>query len=486
MKEIDPSTPMNFEGLAHKPERITIGDEIDYYALFHALKADNKSAYMFESLAIPRHQDRYYTIGFDPLLEFTARGNTLTVSGAPEAIRQTFGSDIDANAVVLRDINPYDYLSQVPLNHTGRSHEGGLVGYLSYETVNYFEPSLSLPEHEYFPTFHFGLYADGLIYDSMTGSLDYYNYDKSRDRSEYVRRMVSKLDDVSIPQSVESIKNLGNSLSKAEHARAVEYMLENIKAGNSFQGEVGFKTKYEIQGDKAAIYHKLRKVNPSPYMYYVKFGDEELLGASPEILVSCTNGNILTTPTAGTTYRDEDPTKDRALARKLLRDPKEIAEHSMIVDLHRNDVATVSVPGSVEVSDLMYIIGFSHVQHIVSDVVGKLEANKNSFDLLRAIMPGGVVTGAPKIETIKLIQVSERVPRGPYGGAVGRFSMSGDANFALAIRSLFCHGSRAFTQTSSGVVFDSTPEGEYREVAAKLAGMARTISSCVPDNGENQ
>jgi len=224
-----------------------------------------------------------------------------------------------------------------------------------------------------------------------------------------------------------------------------------------------------------AIYHRLREINPSPYMYYIQFNDVELMGASPEVLVSCINGRVLTTPAGGTRPRGKNEQEDKQLARELLSDQKEIAEHNLLIDLHRNDLQKVCKIGSVKVAQLMYLMRFSHVQHIVSDIIGELASDKTTFDLLAAILPGGVVSGAPKIETMKIIQRNENTPRGPYGGAVGRFSFNGDAIFCLPIRSLFCKGERCFAQTSSGVVYDSVVENEYQEIRAKLAAMEKTI-----------
>jgi anthranilate synthase component 1 len=210
-------------------------------------------------------------------------------------------------------------------------------------------------------------------------------------------------------------------------------------------------------------------------MYYVHFGERELFGSSPELVVSAIDGKILTTPAAGTVRRGLDDKEDKKLARQLLNDPKERAEHAMLVDLHRNDISKVSKYGSVKVEDLMHLIKFKFVQHMYSDVVGEMRPDRDSFDLLAGIMPCGVLTGAPKIETMKIISRNEDRPRGPYGGAIGRFSFNGDCAFALPIRGLFCAGDYCFSQACAGIVFDSDPEKEYDEVVAKLAGMRKTI-----------
>ncbi|SHE90199.1 anthranilate synthase component 1 [Seinonella peptonophila] len=458
-----------------RPKEILLGENIDYYKLFYSLKKRHSTCYLFESLSSPRHQDRYYTIGFDPVLELIATGDQLRIVGKQNAIYQTFGVK-QQTEILFQHINPYQFLQKnFPLQTYSSTHQGGLIGYFSYEAINYFEPSLQLKEHPDFPTFHFGLYLDGLLYDTETDLLYYYTYDQ--DRSAYIKDLIQEMAHDHIPTQLQALKQLGHSETVAGHAQAVQNTLAEIRAGNSFQSEVGFKTFYHIDGEKMAVYHKLRQINPSPYMFYLQFGKYELMGASPEKLVSSINRSVLTTPAAGTVQRGQNDQEDKALARKLLTDPKEIAEHNMLVDLHRNDISRVCEAGSVKVANLMYIIRFSHVQHIVSDIVGQLAKNKSAYDLLAAILPGGVVTGAPKIETIKIIDRNESQPRGPYGGAVGRFSLNGDAAFCLSIRSLFCNGKDCFTQTSSGVVYDSTVDQEYAEVRKKLAAMEQTLQS---------
>lgn len=467
----DPS--LDFSWLQRKPLEVEIGVDLDFFKLFYLLKIRHRASYFFESLELPRHQDRYFTIGFDPLVEFIARGRQLTIQGNPLVIASMTGGQPQERVTLTLD-NPYQYLKQqVPMHRLGRSHQGGLIGYFSYESVNYFEPAISLQEHPDYANFHLGLYTDGLILDNESGIASYYSY--HQDRSPEVLSLLPDLNEVQVPLQLDAVRVLGNNSTEQQHTAAVRDTLEEVRAGNTFQAEVGFKTLYNIQGEKIAVYNKLRQINPSPYMFYVVFDDVELMGASPEILIACSNSAVLTTPTAGTTARGSNPMQDRQLARELLTDPKEIAEHNMLVDLHRNDLSRVCRIGSVRISDLMYLIRFSHVQHIVSDVVGELDAGRTAYDLLAAILPGGVVSGAPKIETMKIIDRNENAPRGPYGGAVGRFSFNGDCAFCLPIRSLFCHGDDCFTQTCSGVVLDSDATREYAELERKLAAMRQTI-----------
>jgi anthranilate synthase component 1 len=473
-------TSLNVDWLKLKPSESVLAVDCDHYKLFYALKSRFKSSYMFESLALPRHQDRYFAIGFDPAIEFVAKGDSLRIYGRRDAMALAFSGSTDGE-VILSGLNPFEFLKKhVPMKFRSRGHQGGLIGYFCYESVNYFESAVSFEEHPDFATFHLGLYTDGLILDIESGVLRYYTY--WEDRSSEVSAILSTLETISVPNRLDSVKVMGHSETKEEHHLAVENTLNEVRSGNSFQSEVGFKTLYEIRGDKIAVYNKLREINPSPYMFYIVFDDIELMGASPEILISNSNRRVLTTPTAGTIHRClDDPVEDRRLARQLLMDPKEISEHNMLVDLHRNDISRVCKIGSVKVEDLMYIIRFSHVQHIVSNIVGELNDEMTGYDVLACILPGGVCTGAPKIETMKIIDRNENTPRGPYGGAVGRFSFNGDSVFCLPIRSLFCVGDSCFTQTSSGVVLDSVPDKEYREITHKLAAMQQTLQELAND-----
>ena len=465
--------------VAKKATRHCIAHDVDFFRLYHFIKEQHDYSYLFESLALPRHQDRFHTCGFDPALLFEGSANTLKVTGHPQYL-SLFGATPNAHRIVCD--NPYKLLQSLfPYREEEDIHHGGLIGFAAHECVNYFEESIHLAEHADFPPFQFGLFLDGLVYDTTTGSLFYYTYDK--DRSAQITQYVEHYKSTQIPDKIGSSHFIGHSATQDEFLAAVETTRDKIRNGYSFQAEVGFKSHYAIAGDKIAIYNKLRDINPGPYMYHMAFGHRVLLGASPEILISMRNRKILTTPTAGTIVRGQNQREDIQLARQLLNDPKEIAEHNMLVDLHRNDIARVCEPGSVFVDDLMYIIKFSHVQHIVSNVVGKVAAPFNSFDVLSIILPGGVVTGAPKIETIKIIEQNEKQPRGPYGGAVGRFSFNGDCDFCLPIRSIFCIGDQCFAQTSAGVVYDSKPEKEYKEVLAKLAAMTQTLQELGVKNG---
>ena len=441
--------------LPQKPTHIKIAEDLDFYALFQKIEPQFDVCFIFESLGEEARFSRYSIIGFDPSHIISARGNNLIIDGKSYAVK-----------------NPYFALREImPLKTVARNYAGGLIGYLSYDAVNYFEPTLNIKIHDLFDQFMFGAYTDGLIFDKLTNELFYFYYDT--DRSGILKKALN-LKLKKRPLRVDFIKD---GLTKSEHAKVVEGVKKHIRAGNTFQCEVGFKTEYTIRGDALKIYERLRGINPSPFMYYVKFRDKKIIGASPELLFSLYNGEMTSKPTAGTTRRGANKKEDERLARTLLHDPKERAEHNMLVDLHRNDMGRVAKFGTVKIRDLMTITKFSHVQHISSEIVGLIRPEEDMFSALASNFPMGTVCGAPKVETIKIIDRNEPEARGPYGGGVGHFGFNGDCSFAIALRSLFVSGEYAYAQTSGGIVYDSTPDKEYEEIQRKLAAIKNTLEA---------
>lgn len=456
--------------LPTNPYRKIIATNIDYYGLFLELENQFNDCYLFESLSDEKRKDLQTSFGFNPLFTVKARGNNLYFDGNLKML------GTNESSLVIYCDNPYRYLQSIfPNPIKCKTREGGLIGYVSYEAINYFEPSLDLNEHPDFHQFNFGFYDHGLIYNSIANELEYYYY--FEDKSEVVKKILDNLQSHqyhNFNNNLEIIDN-GSDITKSEYESIMKSVFSEIQKGNTFQVEVGMKNKYQIIGRKMKIYNHLRNINPSPYMIYVKSGNEEIIGASPEILISCTNNYVMTMPTAGTVARGSNEAEDQQLTNEMLEDKKEVAEHSMLVDLHRNDLGKIAKLDSVGVEELMHIIKFSHVQHIVSKIVCQKDEQYDSFDILASILPGGVLTGVPKIETMKIISRNEPEPRGPYGGAVGRFSFNGDCAFALPIRTLFCSGDSCFTQTCSGVVLDSIIENEYNEIQNKVTAMKLSI-----------
>jgi anthranilate synthase component 1 len=260
-----------------------------------------------------------------------------------------------------------------------------------------------------------------------------------------------------------------------EYEKVVEAAKEYIKAGDIVQVVPSQRLSVPVSADPFDIYRALRAVNPSPYMYYLKLGDVKIAGSSPEVMVRTEEGRVTMRPIAGTNRRGSTEDEDAELAEELLADPKEQAEHVMLVDLGRNDVGRVCEYGSVKVDELMVIEKYSHVMHIVSNVVGRLRSDKDAFDVLRACLPAGTVSGAPKIRAMEIIDELEPSRRGTYAGAVGYFSFSGNSDTAIAIRTILIKDGIAYVQAGGGVVADSVPEKEYQETMNKARACMRAI-----------
>ncbi len=449
--------------LPRKPHYVTLAADIDFFELFKKIEKRFDNCFMLESLGEESYISRHSIIGFDPELQLYANGNELCIK--------------DRNGKVDRypSDNPYYLLREiVPQNIISRKYAGGLTGYIGYDCMNCFESTLNLQSSELFDMFRFGVFKDGLILDKMTGEVFYFYYTDSR------IDLINAVLNSPCPANGElKITNLGDTMTQQQHADAVMKVKQDIISGKIFQTEVGFKKRFRLEGDTINIYEQLREVNPSPQMYYVKFGEQKLIGASPELLFRLRQGEMETFPLAGTTKRGGDATEDQQLARALLNDPKEIAEHNMIVDLHRNDIGRVARFGTVKVRSLMDIKRFSHVQHISSEIVGIIADEHDMFSALASNFPAGTLTGAPKIEAMKIIDDLEADGRGPYGGAVGHFSFNGDCTFAIPIRTVFAKGDQAYVQTCGGNVYDSNPEDEYEEIRRKFAGTKKVLDQFI-------
>jgi anthranilate synthase component 1 len=268
---------------------------------------------------------------------------------------------------------------------------------------------------------------------------------------------------------------LRSNFTQAKYEQAVLKAKEYIKAGDIFQVVPSQRFERTIKADPFEIYRALRLINPSPYMYFLRLGDATVVGASPEVMVRLEGDRIELRPIAGTRKRGASEDEDRALEQELLEDPKERAEHIMLVDLGRNDVGRVSSMGSVHVSELMVIERYSHVMHIVSNVRGKLAEGRNAYDVVRACFPAGTVSGAPKIRAMEIIDELEPTRRGPYAGAVGYFGFSGNMDTCITIRTLVVKDKVAYIQAGGGVVADSVPALEYQETVNKAKAMMRAV-----------
>jgi len=272
-----------------------------------------------------------------------------------------------------------------------------------------------------------------------------------------------------------TVENLQSNFSQTEFENAVRRAKEYILAGDITQVVLSQKFFGDVNGDCFSLYRTMRSINPSPYMFYLHFGETILIGASPESLARLTNGVIELRPIAGTRPRGEDWEKDSALEKELLADPKECAEHVMLLDLGRNDAGKVAVAGSVAVPRFMEVERYSHVMHIVSAVKAQLRADRDQFDLFKAVFPAGTVSGSPKIRAMEIINELEPSPRGPYAGAVGYFGFNGNMDFCITIRSMWVVRNRLIFQVGAGIVADSMPEREFQETLNKAGAMLKAI-----------
>ncbi len=366
---------------------------------------------------------------------------------------------------------------------------GGFFGYLSYDAVKFFEPRVNVnpkKEDSHLFDMFFTLPEALLIFDNVNHSLTAVTYvitDKGDLENEH-RRAKELLESiethlkkpVDIPTvPVESVGEWKANFSDEEFMTSVERAKEYIKAGDIIQVVLSRRFEKLFYGNPLTLYRALRHINPSPYMYYLDYEDFQIVGASPEVLVRLENGKIETRPIAGTRRRGKTHKEDLALEKELLSDEKERAEHIMLVDLARNDVGRVAKTGTVKVTDLMVIERYSHVMHIVSNVVGELKEDKDAFDVLRACFPAGTVSGAPKVRAMEIIDEMEPSERGVYAGAVGYFSFDGNMDTAIAIRTAVVRRNKVYVQAGAGIVADSLPELEAKETVNKAKALFRAV-----------
>ena len=369
--------------------------------------------------------------------------------------------------------------------------DGGAVGYLSYEAVNYFErlPSperdpLGLPESVFMLTSTF------LVFDHLTHKIRIVShahvdgdvnraYDEATSRiDEIVRRLEGPVGSHGTrPGSVGSAVTgeVVSNTSREDYDRAIARIIDYIYAGDCIQAVFSQRFSRETGAHPFEIYRALRGINPSPYMFYLELDDFHVVGASPEMLVRCVNGHLDYHPIAGTRPRGETEQEDAALEKELRESEKERAEHIMLVDLGRNDVGRVSRPGTVKVTELMEIERYSHVLHLVSHVTGELRPELTSYEALRSCFPAGTLSGAPKIRAMEIIAELEPDKRGTYGGAAGYFTYSGNMDTAILLRTMVLKDGVAYVQAGGGIVADSTPEEEYQETVAKAKALMRAI-----------
>jgi anthranilate synthase component 1 len=445
-----------FGDIKLKPLKTIPLDFKDPFELFKKIYSKYSNTFLLESMESDSGLSRYSFLGFDPILTLTARDNFLEIK------KDDFYEEIDTS-------NPFNEIrTLIGKGNNKKGFCGGLVGYVSYQAARFFHPVDLSPGN--FPDYEFGLFLDGIIFDKLSSRCKYVTL--AQNRVEEVLQAAK--DDYSLEDKM-SFRHDGQYFSQEKYEKMVRETKERIIEGEIFQSVISNSQKYKISGNKLCFYNTLRKMNPSPYMYHLKLDEREIIGSSPEMLVRVENKEIETFPIAGTRPRGENKNHDNQLASELLADKKEKAEHLMLVDLARNDVGRVSEYGTVNVPEYMNIKKFSHVQHILSRVTGTLNREKTSVDAFSSIFPAGTVSGAPKIRAMQIIEELEKQPRDAYAGALGYFSLNGNANFAITIRSMVCNGKNAKIQAGAGIVHDSIPENEFMECENKARALINSL-----------
>ncbi|WP_394781823.1 anthranilate synthase component I [Undibacterium sp.] len=406
-------------------------------------------------------------------------------------------SEVVKNGEIIETVegNPLDFIAdfqarfKVALRPGMPRFCGGLAGYFGYDTVRHVEKRLahSTPKDDLgLPDIQLLVTEELAVIDNLSGKLYLIvyadptqpeAYSKARQRLKDLRGMLRR--SVDAPVTSASVRtDTIRDFDKADYLKAVEKAKEYIMAGDLMQVQVGQRIRKPYVDAPLSLYRALRSLNPSPYMYFYNFGDMQIIGASPEILVrneSLNDGSKKVTirPLAGTRPRGSTPERDAELATELLSDPKEIAEHVMLIDLARNDIGRIAQTGSVKVTDQMVIEKYSHVQHIVSNVEGALQPNLSNLDVLKATFPAGTLSGAPKVRAMELIDELELTKRGIYGGACGYLSFGGEMDLAIAIRTGVLKDGMLYVQAAAGVVADSVPEMEWQETENKARAVLR-------------
>jgi anthranilate synthase component 1 len=429
------------------------------------------NSFLLESVEGGQRLARYSFIGTEPYHELiiTAKDKT------------------DPLDLIAEELHKYKV---VPLEGMPR-FAGGAVGYLSYETINRFEKlpspekdSLNIPEARF-------MFVDTmLVFDHVTHKIKVLSYVKlNGEIDKGYQKAIDRIDDLinrlqqpyrnkkTVKSKFKETDNspLTSNFTRADFESKVEKIKEYITAGEAIQVVLSQRLSQPTDLPPFEIYRALRTINPSPYMFYLDYGDFQIVGASPEVLVRAEDGMVMTRPLAGTRPRGKTPQEDTALEKELRNDEKERAEHIMLVDLGRNDIGRVSQPGTVVVSELMEVERYSHVMHLVTHVQGKLRPEMNSFDALRACFPAGTVSGAPKVRAMEIIAEMEQEKRGAYAGAAGYFSFSGNMDMAIAIRTMVVNKGIAYVQAGAGIVYDSVPAREYEESINKARALLKAL-----------
>ncbi len=451
-----------------------LADDVTPILMLRKLAALDEQYFLLESVE-GGNLGRYSFLGYHPKLSVSCKNGVVKVK-ENGMVRIIPGKPKEALQSLLAQYRS-PQIEGLP------TFTGGLVGYFSYEMIQYAEPKLHIKQSDV-NDFELMMFDKLLAFDQVMHKLCIIVNARTADGEAGYNRAVEEIDAfietlrITEPISYEQPPKAPEftcNLSKEEYCSMVEKTKHYIKEGDIFQGVISRRFEAEYDGSLLNAYRVLRTTNPSPYMYYMQIKDMQIAGTSPETMVKLTNGKLMTFPVAGTRQRGKSIEEDQALEKELLADEKECAEHNMLVDLARNDLGRISEYGSVKVADYMAIHRFSKVMHIASTVVGDLAKGKTCGDTIEALLPAGTLSGAPKFRACEIIDELEPVARGVYGGAIGYMDFSGNLDVCIAIRTAVKKGKKVYVQAGAGIVADSIPENEYQECANKAGAVIEAI-----------
>lgn len=442
-------------------------------------------SYLFESVQGGEKWGRYSIIGLPARTVLRAHGDQVQIERDGEAIEVLTCEDPLAFVESFKARYKAPELDGLP------RFTGGLVGYFGYDCVRYVEPHLraSTPEDVLgTPDILLSVSDEVLVFDNLAGKLILVIHanpelDQAFERAEarldeLVARLkcpVPEVPAMSLSGTAATERAFRSHMGRERYMEAVERVKQYTLAGDVMQVVPSQRLSIDFSAEPLNLYRALRNLNPSPYLYFLDMGDHQVVGSSPEILARLEDGEITVRPIAGTRRRGRTPEEDRAMEEELVNDPKEIAEHLMLIDLGRNDVGRVAQTGSVKLTDKMVVERYSHVMHITSNVTGQLKPGLEAMAVLRAALPAGTLSGAPKIRAMEIIDELETEKRGIYGGAVGYISWNGNMDTAIAIRTAVIKDGKLYVQAGGGVVADSVPELEWKETMNKARAIFRAV-----------
>ncbi|MDR3263052.1 MAG: anthranilate synthase component I family protein [Clostridiales bacterium] len=455
---------------------------------FKAIKRLSRQCYILESLEEAGERGRYTFLGYDPKLELSCADGKLIVKNGTAFEIQTDDPGIYINKI-LQDNKTPDIQELPPFS-------GGLVGYFAYDYIKYGEKSLKLDadDKENFKDVDLMLFDKVIAYDHKQREIILIiniktdaaeeNYYRALTELEHMERVLTNGVTADAPK-LKLNSPFSALFDEAAYCAMVDRAKEHIREGDIFQVVLSNVYQADAEGSLFDTYRIMRRINPSPYMFYFSSDKLEIAGASPETLVRLSGKRVYTYPLAGTRKRGVTDDEDKALEAELLRDPKELAEHNMLVDLGRNDIGRISKFGSVKVEKYLSIERFSHVMHIGSEVTGELRDDKNALSAIESVLPAGTLSGAPKIRAVEIINKLENNKRGIYGGAIGYLSLSGNMDTCIAIRIAYKKDGKVFARSGAGIVADSVPKSEYEECNNKARAVLKALAEAAGE-GENK